>query len=316
MTFDQNFVDLAKYLKYIQLTSQDDHLNINKDSLDGFLQKTLDKLEKNLKENTSSSRNDIIHKVFTPLVRSVKEETLTIRQSQMDLTANQLDTRSTKEAITNQQLKSTDETSKSFYMNKDELKPKDSTSNSLNKNKEEIKLVSNSDSKFISMNGDVFLSQGISKPEQIVLLHTHSARLVSSEELIQQFESILAKNVTFRSGLNERLLIKFNPEHLGEMRVEIIKEGSVMMAKIMTSTESAKELLESQINSLKSAFLSQNLQIERIEISQQLNQQERSFNKDSDHQREQQQQQEQDEQKQQEHPFKVSFEETLLNLEV
>ena len=68
------------------------------------------------------------------------------------------------------------------------------------------------------------------------------------------------------------------------------------MAKFMTTTANAKDILESQIQSLKQAFSSQNIQIERIEISQQLNQQERYFNRDSQQQQEQRQQREQDEQ--------------------
>ena len=75
--------------------------------------------------------------------------------------------------------------------------------------------------------------------------------------------------------------------------------------------------MESQIQSLKQAFSLQNIQIERIEISQQLNQQERYLNRDSQQQQEQRQQREQEEPKQQhDQSFSLSFEEELLNVEV
>ena len=54
-----------------------------------------------------------------------------------------------------------------------------------------------------------------------------------------------------------------------------------------------------KFKALKQAFSSQNIQIERIEISQQMNQQERYLNRDSQQQQEQRQQREQDESKQQ-----------------
>ena len=81
--------------------------------------------------------------------------------------------------------------------------------------------------------------------------------------------------------------------------MELIQKDSTLIAKFMTTTANAKDILESQIQSLKQAFSSQNIQIERIEISQQLNQQERYFNRDSQQQQEQRQQREQDKPKQQ-----------------
>ena len=96
-----------------------------------------------------------------------------------------------------------------------------------------------------------------------------------------------------------------------------MQKESMLTAKIMTTTSTAKDILESQIQSLKNAFSSQNIQIEKIEISQQLNQQERYLNRDPQQQQEQRQQREQEEQKQtHEQQFMVSFEEELINAEV
>ncbi len=100
--------------------------------------------------------------------------------------------------------------------------------------------------------------------------------------------------------------------------MELIQKESTLIAKIMTRLQHAKDILESQIQSLKQAFSSQNIQVERIEISQQLNQQERYFNRDSQQQQEQRQQREQEEQKQQHDQSILHFllKKTLLNVEV
>ena len=168
------------------------------------------------------------------------------------------------------------------------------------------------------LNGQILSFQQMTKPYQLALTQSsQSGKQVSSDQLIQQFESILSKSQLMNVGGNQKLFIKLYPEHLGALRVELIQKDSTLIAKFMTSTANAKDILESQIQSLKQAFSSQNIQIERIEISQQMNQQDRYLNRDSQQQQEQRQQREQDESKQQlDQTFTVSFEEALLNVEV
>lgn len=164
---------------------------------------------------------------------------------------------------------------------------------------------------FSSPQGHIQL-QSFSKPEQLLLI-SREGKSVGPEQLIQQFERILSKSSFLKTGGTQKLFIKLNPDHLGALRVELIQKDSVMIARILTSTASAKELLDSQINGLKQAFSSQNLQVERIEISQQMSQQDRSFNKDPQHQEQGQQQNKEENKKQ---SFNNSFEEALLNTEV
>ena len=165
--------------------------------------------------------------------------------------------------------------------------------------------------------GQIVSFQQMSKPYELTLTQSQSGNKVSTDQLIQQFESILSKSQLMNVGGNQKLFIKLYPEHLGALRVELIQKDSTLIAKFMTSTANAKDILESQIQSLKQAFSSQNIQIERIEISQQMNQQERYFNRESQQQQEQRQQREQDKLKQeQDQTFTLSFEEELLNVEV
>ena len=158
-----------------------------------------------------------------------------------------------------------------------------------------------------------FLSQ-MTKAEQLTLMMNSPERPVSAEQLIKQFESILSKSQFMNSGSTQKLFIKLFPEHLGSIRVELFQKDQTMVARIITSTATAKDTLEAQLNGLKQAFASQNISVERIEISQQNTQQERFLNKDSQQQDRQPGKQGQEE-KEETGKFGLSFEEALLSAE-
>ena len=91
-----------------------------------------------------------------------------------------------------------------------------------------------------------------------------------------------------------------------------------MIARIITTTAEAKEVLDKQLNSLKHGFIAQNLQIDKMDVVVSSQPQERL-------QREQQQQQEQQQSDAQrdkkdaednDNKRKTSFIEELLNIEV
>jgi flagellar hook-length control protein FliK len=159
-----------------------------------------------------------------------------------------------------------------------------------------------------------FLPQ-MAKAEQLTLMMNSPEKPVSAEQLMKQFESILSKSQFINSGGTQKLFIKLFPEHLGSIRIELFQKDQTMMARIITSSGTAKDTLESQINGLKQAFAAQNISVERIEISQQTTQQERFLNRDSQQQHRQPDRQEQ-EKKEEKAEFNLSFEEALLNTEV
>ena len=170
---------------------------------------------------------------------------------------------------------------------------------------------------FGSVNTDPFFIQNLIKPETFTLIQGQTGKQVSTEQLIQQFESILSKG-QFNSTLGQnKLFIKLYPEHLGTLRIELIQKDSMMIAKLMTTTSAAKELLESQLQSLKQAFSSQNIQVERIDILNGAQFQERLINKNpQQQQQEQQQNQEKRHQDENDQDLEHSFSEVLLNVEV
>ena len=112
------------------------------------------------------------------------------------------------------------------------------------------------------------------------------------------------------------MFLQLNPGHLGSLRIEIIQQDSVMVAKIVTSTQAAKEAIEGQLSQLKQAFNTQNIQVERVEISQQTTGQERFLNRDSEQEQARQEQAERKEEQTSDQDFISSFEEALLNTEV
>ncbi|MGD6899861.1 flagellar hook-length control protein FliK [Bacillus infantis] len=157
----------------------------------------------------------------------------------------------------------------------------------------------------------------MTKVEHLTLMQPNQGKMVSTEQLIEQFESILAKSQLTKTGGVQRMFLRLNPENLGSLRIELIQKDSQLTARILTSTGAAKDMLDSHVNGLKQALQSQNIQVERIEISQQLSQQERMPQRDA--QQQQQGQNQPDRQKQQagrdEESAGESFEEILLNTE-
>lgn len=172
----------------------------------------------------------------------------------------------------------------------------------------------NSGIKTDGASGTLGFLPNMTRAEQLVLTMNSPERPVSAEQLMKQFESILSKSHFMNSGGTQKLFIKLFPEHLGSIRIELFQRDQTMMARIITTSGTAKETLESQINGLKQAFAAQNLSVDRIEVTQQQAQQERFLNKDSE-QQQRQSDRGQQEKKDEKGDFNLSFEEALLNTE-
>ena len=145
------------------------------------------------------------------------------------------------------------------------------------------------------------------------LLTTEESRNnLKNETLLREMQNIFKRSNFGQTGGTNRLLIKLYPEHLGQVRIELLQSNGVMTARILASTALGKEMLDSQLHQLRSAFLQQNLQVERIDISQALqdtakNDREHTFN----------QQETKDEDKHEQNDDEVmSFQEYMIELEV
>ncbi|MEH7385733.1 flagellar hook-length control protein FliK [Bacillus sp. JJ1521] len=158
-------------------------------------------------------------------------------------------------------------------------------------------------------------SNQLSKVQQFSLFVDHNGKqLPNQQHFIKQFQNILARSSFLTSGGQQRLLINLYPEHLGSLRIEILQSEAGMIARIMASTAQAKELVESQITNLKHTFLAQNISVEKIEVSTQLQYQtERSLQRESEQQQGQHSGRQQKENKQQDTKDEQSFSSTLLD---
>lgn len=101
--------------------------------------------------------------------------------------------------------------------------------------------------------------QHLSQSEQ-----TQTARASS---FIRDFSHILAKANISSNFNTTRLFIRLYPEHLGTLNVELMHKDGLVTARLIASTTMAKDLLNSQLSSLKQAFAQQHIQIEKIEVT-------------------------------------------------
>ncbi|CAM3703259.1 flagellar hook-length control protein FliK [Mesobacillus zeae] len=155
----------------------------------------------------------------------------------------------------------------------------------------------------------------ISRPEQLTLLQNGSGKPVTADQLIRQFESILSRSKFSNINGVQKLALKLFPEHLGSIRIEIIQKEHGLIARIFTTTQTAKESLDANLNGLRSAFSSQNLQIDKLEITNPETQQERSFSRDSRQEREDREQDGAKKDEADKEPART-FENVLVNTEV
>lgn len=158
-------------------------------------------------------------------------------------------------------------------------------------------------------------SNQLSKVQQFSLfVEQNGKQLPNQQQFIRQFENILARSSFLNSGGQQKLLINLYPEHLGSLRIELLQSEAGMIARILASTSQAKELVESQLNNLKHTFLAQNISVDKIEVSTQLQHQtERSLQRDGEQQQGQKSGRQQKEQNPQEKNEDQSFTSALLD---
>ena len=95
-------------------------------------------------------------------------------------------------------------------------------------------------------------------------------KLAQSEALVKEIQNLINRSQLSGQQGNMKLFLKLFPENLGQIRIELIQKDGVLTARLLASTSHGKELLENNINQLKAGFTSQNIQMERIDISQSL----------------------------------------------
>ncbi|MBB4823928.1 flagellar hook-length control protein FliK [Sporosarcina luteola] len=146
-------------------------------------------------------------------------------------------------------------------------------------------------------------------------VHTAQTQENRSETLMKEMQMLFKRANFGQVGGSNRMLIKLYPEHLGQIRIELHEMNGVVSARILASTALAKEMLDSQMHQLRQAFNQQNVQVDRIDITQSVQEpakeREQAFNEQ--YKREQQSE---EGKKEQNADAETTFEEYLIELEV
>lgn len=140
-----------------------------------------------------------------------------------------------------------------------------------------------------------------------------------SEALAKEIQNLLNRSQISNTPGMTKLLLKLYPENLGSIRIEIMQQDGVLSARLLTSTAMGKELLDNQLHQLKTAFATANIQMDRIDIAQSLQETDRNSKDQNQFGQQFKQQSEQDENERDEHEDdseKISFSEYLINEEV
>ncbi|MET3656120.1 flagellar hook-length control protein FliK [Sporosarcina psychrophila] len=137
-----------------------------------------------------------------------------------------------------------------------------------------------------------------------------------NEALIKEMQTIFKRANFGQADGTNRLLIKLYPEHLGQVRIELLQVNGIMTARILASTALGKDMLESQLHQLRSAFLQQNLQVERIDVSQTLQDTTKNDRDQAFNQHFRKEGQETEEQHEQNDEEEMTFQEYMIDLGV
>ncbi|QUG41089.1 flagellar hook-length control protein FliK [Psychrobacillus sp. INOP01] len=141
-------------------------------------------------------------------------------------------------------------------------------------------------------------------------------KAAQSEEFIKELQKVMNRVQFGQAGGANRLVLKLFPEQLGTIRIELIQKDGMLTAKILASTALGKEMLDSNSSQLRQGFAGQNIQLERLEITQALQEstrQEKNQDFQQSFKQQDQQQQQENNNEELEEPF--TFQDYLEEME-
>src|SRR5690606_9997968 len=90
--------------------------------------------------------------------------------------------------------------------------------------------------------------------------------LGSANEVLNSW---VLKQASAGGNLRTETVIRLIPEQLGRVEVKLTMNNGQLTASIMTESAMAKEVLESNLGTLRSSLLTQGVAVERLSVSQQ-----------------------------------------------
>ncbi|MFC0271297.1 flagellar hook-length control protein FliK [Metabacillus herbersteinensis] len=112
----------------------------------------------------------------------------------------------------------------------------------------------------------IVLNEFVSKESFLTVTKEKIDPALRQEFTNQVLEAMKKSKFAQLANNTNRLTIKLNPEHLGALTIRLIQQNGEMVAKIIASTQSSKELLEHSLHQLRQALPSLNVQIDRFEV--------------------------------------------------
>ncbi|WP_286166418.1 flagellar hook-length control protein FliK [Bacillus sp. E(2018)] len=134
------------------------------------------------------------------------------------------------------------------------------------------------------------------------------------EQFVREVQQIISRAKLFvtESGFT-KMQIRLTPEHLGNIEIQLIQKHGEITAKIIASSQGAKDALDSQLTQLKQAFTSQDIDFEKIDVF--LNGDEQTFDfRDQNSQEYEDQQHAEENMSEDEKSDQLSFDEQLSQL--
>ncbi|GAK00324.1 flagellar hook-length control protein FliK [Geomicrobium sp. JCM 19055] len=102
--------------------------------------------------------------------------------------------------------------------------------------------------------------------QHVIQLGQHASNRTVEQQFMKQFQSILAKGHLQRTGTAQTLTVQLRPEHLGKMTVALTIQQGQLEATVTTATKAARDIVEAQLPALRQAFVTQQLQVEKVTI--------------------------------------------------
>ncbi|MDF2945980.1 MAG: hypothetical protein K0S51_659 [Bacillales bacterium] len=114
--------------------------------------------------------------------------------------------------------------------------------------------------------------QQLNRIQQFSIFTQTRGNELNTENLIKQFENILSSSIISKSANLQKLVVKLYPESLGSLRIEILQNSEGITARIQASTQQVKQLIDANLHTLKHSLAAQNLNVEKFEVTQAMNQ--------------------------------------------
>jgi flagellar hook-length control protein FliK len=138
-----------------------------------------------------------------------------------------------------------------------------------------------------------------------------------SEEFVKELQKVMNRVQFGQVGGANRLVIKLYPEQLGTIRIELIQKNGMLTTKMLASTALGKDMLDSHSNQLRQGFVNQNIQVDKLEITQALQDSSRQERNQSFQESFRQQQQQENQENSKDDTEKTStFGDFLIEMEV